>query len=144
MSKKLTMQQLAALINNRKTLVIKGFEVGGKKKEGKLLLTPSLNIELEEKEEGTPVQKKEKSSTCPKCKIGIVLKGNNAYGCSNWKTGCNLRLPFEFLNKKLTETQIQSLIKNGKTPLIKGFANNGVKVNGYLKLTEMFELKLEV
>ncbi|MEO6903700.1 MAG: DNA topoisomerase 3 [Bacteroidia bacterium] len=144
MGKKLTIQQLTALINNRKTLIIKGFEIGGKKKEGKLLLTPTLNIELEEKEEGAIVQKKEKNSICPKCKTGFILKGNNAYGCSNWKSGCNLRLPFEFLNKKITEAQILSLIKNGKTPLIKGFINNGVKVNGYLKLSKTLEVTLEV
>ncbi|WP_036930306.1 DNA topoisomerase 3 [Prevotella sp. 10(H)] len=32
---------------------------------------------------------------CPFCKKGTVLKGKTAYGCSEWKSGCNFRLPFE-------------------------------------------------
>lgn len=31
---------------------------------------------------------------CPLCG-GDVIKGHSAYGCSNWKTGCSWRLPFE-------------------------------------------------
>ena len=31
---------------------------------------------------------------CPQCKQGVVIKGKGAYGCSNWKAGCNFRLPF--------------------------------------------------
>ena len=32
---------------------------------------------------------------CPKCGKGTVIKGKAAYGCSNWKNGCDFRLPFE-------------------------------------------------
>ena len=31
---------------------------------------------------------------CPMCGKGIVIKGNTAYGCSQWKKGCTFRLPF--------------------------------------------------
>ena len=31
---------------------------------------------------------------CPVCGKGIVIKGNTAYGCSQWKKGCTFRLPF--------------------------------------------------
>lgn len=33
-------------------------------------------------------------SVCPQCKEGILIKGKTAYGCSNWKKGCNYRIPF--------------------------------------------------
>jgi len=33
-------------------------------------------------------------SVCPVCGKGILLKGNSAYGCSDWKNGCSYRLPF--------------------------------------------------
>ena len=33
-------------------------------------------------------------SICPQCKEGILIKGKTAYGCSNWKKGCNYRIPF--------------------------------------------------
>ena len=32
---------------------------------------------------------------CPVCGQGTIIKGKTAYGCSNWKGGCNFRLPFE-------------------------------------------------
>ena len=32
---------------------------------------------------------------CPKCGKGTIIKGKTAYGCSNWKNGCDFRLPFE-------------------------------------------------
>ncbi len=34
---------------------------------------------------------------CPLCG-GEVLKGKTAYGCSNWRTGCTWRLPFDASN----------------------------------------------
>lgn len=30
---------------------------------------------------------------CPLCGKGKVIRGKNAYGCSEWKTGCTFRLP---------------------------------------------------
>ena len=34
-------------------------------------------------------------STCPVCGKGHIIKGNTAYGCSEWKSGCTFRLPFQ-------------------------------------------------
>ena len=45
---------------------------------------------------------------CPKCQIGIILKGKTAYGCSEWKTGCNFRIPFEELQKRFQTTELSS------------------------------------
>ena len=33
-------------------------------------------------------------SICPLCNKGTIIKGNTAYGCSAWKTGCTYRKPF--------------------------------------------------
>ncbi|WP_288358637.1 DNA topoisomerase 3 [uncultured Bacteroides sp.] len=33
--------------------------------------------------------------TCPLCGKGTVIKGKTAYGCSEWKSGCTFRKPFE-------------------------------------------------
>ena len=33
-------------------------------------------------------------ATCPLCAKGTIIKGNTAYGCSNWKNGCTYRQPF--------------------------------------------------
>lgn len=32
---------------------------------------------------------------CPKCGKGIIIRGKTAFGCSEWKNGCDFRLPFE-------------------------------------------------
>ncbi len=32
---------------------------------------------------------------CPLCGKGTIIKGKTAYGCSEWKTGCTFRKPFE-------------------------------------------------
>lgn len=34
------------------------------------------------------------NSVCPICGKGTVIKGKTAYGCSEWKSGCNYRKPF--------------------------------------------------
>lgn len=31
---------------------------------------------------------------CPLCGTGTIIKGKTAYGCSNWKNGCNYRIAF--------------------------------------------------
>jgi DNA topoisomerase-3 len=101
MGKKLTEAQIKTLLDRKKTAVIKGFSTGGGKKDGILKLTGSFNVEFEEttkakipkkKQEGTP------PAVCPKCKKGTVLKGRAAYGCSEYKNGCDFRLPFENLS----------------------------------------------
>jgi DNA topoisomerase-3 len=80
---------------------------------------------------------------CPKCTKGNLIKGKNAFGCSEWKQGCNFRLPFVFMEKKLTETQLQRLIDKKETTQIKGFVLNGKKVDGLLKLTSNFDIQFE-
>jgi DNA topoisomerase-3 len=32
---------------------------------------------------------------CPVCGKGHIIKGNSAYGCSEWRSGCSFRLPFQ-------------------------------------------------
>ncbi|MEG1186299.1 MAG: DNA topoisomerase, partial [Bacteroidales bacterium] len=32
---------------------------------------------------------------CPACGKGTILKGKTAYGCSEWKSGCTFRIPFD-------------------------------------------------
>jgi len=82
-------------------------------------------------------------SACPKCKEGNILKGKNAYGCSRWKDGCNFRLPFVYLEKKLTDNQVKRLIEKKATTILKGFILNGKKVDGKLVLSDSYEIEFE-
>lgn len=36
---------------------------------------------------------------CPLCGTGTIIKGKTAYGCSNWKNGCNYRVAFDTKDK---------------------------------------------
>lgn len=80
---------------------------------------------------------------CPKCSNGKILKGKNSYGCTQWKEGCDFRLPFVFMDKKLTDKQLQRLIEKGNTSEIKGFVLNDQKVAGVLKLNSSFIIEFE-
>ncbi len=101
----------------------------------------SLITETQPKKKKTP--KKAAEMKCPKCGNGRVLKGKNSYGCSRWKEDCNLRLPFVYLDKKLTDKQIERLVEKKATTKLKGFVLNGEKVEGILKLDEQCELQFE-
>ena len=48
---------------------------------------------------------------CPLCHTGTVVKGKNAYGCNNWKSGCSFRLPFDTYGNNLTTEEITEIIK---------------------------------
>ena len=70
-----------------------------------------------------PKVKKAKKTTipdtiaCPKCKSGNVIKGNTAYGCSDYKKGCDFRVAFDTVRseskgKKLTKELVYNILKN--------------------------------
>ena len=81
------------------------------------------------------------NSDCPKCKEGKLLKGRTAYGCSRWKENCKFRLPFEYMDKKISEKQLSRLLKKGSTVLLKGFNQDDKKINGILSFDKNFEIK---
>ena len=47
---------------------------------------------------------------CPKCSKGHILKGHTAFGCSEYKNGCDLKLPFEQYSQDLTPSKLNKLI----------------------------------
>lgn len=48
---------------------------------------------------------------CPLCGKGHMLKGRTAYGCSEYVSGCSLRLPFEEYAETLTPAKLNAAIK---------------------------------
>lgn len=48
---------------------------------------------------------------CPKCGRGHLLKGRTAFGCSCFREGCDLRLPFEQYPAYLTPAKLRNAIK---------------------------------
>ena len=98
--------------------------------------------------EDTPKPKAKKTtktnvSTCPKCNKGVVLKGKSSFGCNQWKAGCDFRIPFVYLEKKLTAKQVERLLAKKVSTKIKGFKVNGKKTDGVLKLDDNGVLSFE-
>ncbi len=80
---------------------------------------------------------------CPKCKQGILIKGKSAFGCSNFKSGCLVVLPFSFSGKKISENQYLRLIEKGATTNLKGFKIDTGKTEGLLRFDDDFQIILE-
>ena len=81
--------------------------------------------------------------TCPKCKKGSLIKGSSAFGCSEYKNNCDLKIPFEVYGKKVSENQLIRLIDKGCTTNLKGFTTDTGKVEGLIRFDDNFSLKLE-
>ena len=58
---------------------------------------PAAKKPAAKKNQSPSVVPQQVPTKCPLCG-GDVLKGKTAYGCSNWKTGCGWRLPFDVHN----------------------------------------------
>lgn len=136
LGKKLTDAQVKMLVSKKKTGEIKGFTVDGTKVDGKLTLTDAGQLHFETSEV--------KPLTCPRCGIGEIIKGKTAWGCTNFKSGCRVRIPFEYLGKKLTDNQIKQLVTKNKTAKIKGFIlPDGTTRDGKIMFNQDFQLIVE-
>lgn len=81
--------------------------------------------------------------TCPKCNKGKLLKGSSAYGCSEYKNNCSFKVPFKYLEKKLSDNQIIRLLDKGCTTNLKGFKTDEKSTEGIIRFDNEFNLELE-
>ena len=120
--KKVSENQLKRLVDKNCTTNLKGFVLNDKKVEGLIRFDDDFNLKLEPKKELEKPQKNTDTSSvskipCPKCKTGTVLKGKTAYGCSNYKNGCDFIFTFENIKKiangkPLTKDLVLEIISN--------------------------------
>ena len=120
--KKVSENQLKRLVDKNCTTNLKGFVLNDKKVEGLIRFDDDFNLKLEPKKELEKPQKNTETNSaskipCPKCKTGTVLKGKTAYGCSNYKNGCDFIFTFENIKKiangkPLTKDLVLEIISN--------------------------------
>ncbi len=107
----LTEDQVKALLNNRKTDVIKNFKSkAGKIFDAALCLDEENNIKFdfgEQSEETSSIE-------CPMCSEKLIKK-RYSYECA-----CGFQIPHTIAKKQLTEAQVKQLIA-GRTGIIHGF-----------------------
>jgi len=111
MQKKISEKQLTRLLTKGSTVNLKGFKTENGSTEGLIRFDDDYKLVLEEKTK--PV--KRGTLTCPKCKKGNVIKGNTAYGCSNYTTGCDFKYLFSSIkeqaeNKPLTKELVYQIL----------------------------------
>jgi len=72
---------------------------------------------------------------CPLCGKSVI-EGKKGYGCSGYKEGCDFVIWKEIAGKKISQTQVKTLLEKGKTSVIKGFTSKaGKKFDAVLKLS---------
>ena len=98
--KTISEKQYIRLFQKGSTVNLKGFKIDGTSVEGLVRFDESFKLKLEPKK--TKVQSKNTSeeNSCPKCSKGSILKGKSAYGCSEYKAGCDFRFSFDTIREK--------------------------------------------
>ncbi|WP_370225612.1 DNA topoisomerase 3 [Mesoflavibacter sp.] len=107
-SKKISENQYKRLLDKGSTVNLKGFKVNEASVEGLLRFDDNFKLKLEPKKEisakATKTNVEEK--TCPKCKKGTIIKGKTAYGCSDYKSGCDFRFSYDLIREKAKGQQL--------------------------------------
>ncbi len=111
MGKKISDNQIKRLVEKGSTVKLKRFLTKDGKVDGtisfdnnkQLILKPSDNVTTNNRPSKT---KAVEMPTCPKCKKGKLIKGKTAYGCTRWKSGCELRVTFADIKKKAAGQQL--------------------------------------
>ena len=128
--KKITETHVKSLLKSGQTKVIKGF----KNKEGNPFdaLLKIINGEVKFDFQ------KEVIANCPICEKGQVVETAKAFSCDQWReTGCKFAIWKEIASRKMTKSEVKSLLKNKELNDLEGFkARSGDSFKASLQLTE--------
>ncbi|NMP24422.1 DNA topoisomerase [Sulfobacillus harzensis] len=84
---------------------------------------------------GEGIQTPSAFGQCPLCKKGEIRESPKGWGCSEWKDGCRFMIWKIVAGKKLTATQVKTLLSGKTTAVIKGFKSKaGKSFDARLKL----------
>jgi len=97
--KNISEKQYIRLLQKGSTVNLKDFHIGSVKVEGLIRFDDHFKLVLEPKKKA--VKSISDKLNCPKCKTGTIVKGNTAYGCSNYKEGCDFRMSFDVVRDKI-------------------------------------------
>ncbi|GAB1309149.1 DNA topoisomerase 3 [Urechidicola sp. KH5] len=105
LEKTISEKQYLRLLKKGSTVKLKGFKQNGVTVDGTIIFDGDFIAQLKPMEKKAAKVVSDKIN-CPKCSKGTVLKGKLAFGCSNFKEGCDFRLAFEDLKIKANGTPI--------------------------------------
>jgi DNA topoisomerase-3 len=64
---------------------------------------------------------------CPLCGADVVEQ-ERSYGCSGWRSGCKFAIWKTIAGKKISVRTAQTLLRKGRSPLLKGFKSKAGKL----------------
>jgi DNA topoisomerase-3 len=152
--KKLTEKQVTALLTQGRTGRLKGFKSkAGKSFAAQLKLDEAFKVAFdfepgpETKVAPRPAVTPEtepEALICPKCGLGRIIEGKKGYGCNRYREGCDLVVWKEIAHKTLTEKQRATLMRTGRTGIIKGFqSRSGSRFAARLKFDDEWKVVFE-
>ena len=104
MGKKISDNQIKRLVEKGSTVKLKGFKSDKGKVDGIIKLNESKEVQFVnanlKKSSPSSGAKPTEMPKCPKCKEGKLIRGNTAYGCTRWKSGCDFKFLFTDIKKK--------------------------------------------
>lgn len=81
---------------------------------------------------------------CPKCRKGTIVEGKKAYGCDQFKSGCDFIIWKTIAGKNITEAVAKQIVSKGRSSLIKNFTSRtGNKFDAFLKLDDGHKVVFE-
>ncbi|WP_446050768.1 DNA topoisomerase 3 [Zobellia laminariae] len=109
--KTISEKQYVRLLQKGSTVNLKGFKVNDAAIEGLVRFDDDFKLKLEPKKQLPPKNVKvsatnSEENICPKCNKGTILKGKTAYGCSEYKAGCDFRFSYDEIRKKANGHQL--------------------------------------
>lgn len=142
MGRPLLEEDIAKLLTDGKTFRLHGFvrNEDGKRFKAALVLGESGRLEVDYSPDAgeRPLPKKGPPAAfgvrvdCPCCvdrgelRPGYVIAGKKAWGCSGWRSGCPLKVPFIVGGRRLNDEQGRRLLgKNRATLYAEGFVAKG-------------------
>ncbi|APQ16771.1 type IA DNA topoisomerase [Maribacter hydrothermalis] len=98
--KTISEKQYIRLFKKGSTVNLKGFKTNNTSIEGIVRFDENFKLKLEPKKDKVQAKHTFEENSCPKCGKGIILKGKAAYGCSEYKAGCDFRFSFSAIREK--------------------------------------------
>jgi DNA topoisomerase-3 len=152
--KRLTEKQVRALLTRGRTGRLKGFKSkAGTSFAARLKLDDALKVTFDfggspehtaSPQPAIASAREPEALMCPKCGLGRIIEGKRGYGCNRYREGCDLVVWKEIAHKTLTEKQRATLIRTGRTGIIKGFhSRSGSRFAARLKFDEEWKVVFE-
>ncbi|WP_290701382.1 type IA DNA topoisomerase [Lacinutrix sp.] len=104
--KTISEKQYLRLFQKGSTVNLKGFKINGASAEGLVRFDENFKLKFEPKKGNEKPVNSSEENKCPKCNKGTIIKGKTAYGCSDYKTGCDFRYSYDLIREKANGQQL--------------------------------------